>query len=77
MLGGGDVRLAIRTDDHAVVLMRYFGRLRFVPGKESASRAGTLTAGRHFGCGALSSMERVFQFLGRTGAGAGPVGLIT
>ena len=24
VLGGGDVRPAIRTDDHAVVLMRYF-----------------------------------------------------
>ena len=30
-----DVRLAIRTDDGAVVLIRYSGRLRFVPGEES------------------------------------------
>ena len=30
-----DVRLAIRTGDDAVVLVRYSGRLRFVPGQES------------------------------------------
>jgi hypothetical protein len=30
-----DVRLAIRTDDRAVVLIRYSGRLRFMPGQES------------------------------------------
>jgi hypothetical protein len=30
-----DVRLAIQTTDHTVVLIRYSGRLRFVPGQES------------------------------------------
>lgn len=39
MTAGGlilpDVRLAIQTDDRAVVLMRYSGRLRFVPRQES------------------------------------------
>ncbi len=39
MTAGGlrfpDVRLAIRTGDDAVVLVRYSGRLRFVPGQES------------------------------------------
>ncbi len=39
MTSGGlvlpDVRLAIRTDDRAVVLVRYSGRLRFMPGQES------------------------------------------
>jgi len=41
MTAGGlilpDVRLAIQTDDHAVVLIRYSGRLRFVPGQESVA----------------------------------------
>ena len=41
MTAGGlilpDVRLAIQTDDRAVVLMRYSGRLRFVPGQESVA----------------------------------------
>lgn len=32
-----DVRLAIRTDDGAVVLLRYSGRLLFVPGRESVA----------------------------------------
>ncbi len=32
-----DVRLAIRTDDRALVLIRYGGRLRFVPGQDSAA----------------------------------------
>jgi hypothetical protein len=32
-----DVRLAIQTDDRAVVLIRYSGRLRFVPGQESVA----------------------------------------
>ena len=32
-----DVRLAIRTDDGAVVLIRYSGRLRFVPGEKSVA----------------------------------------
>ena len=36
-LGLPDVRIAIRTDDDAVVLMRYFGRLRFVPDAESVA----------------------------------------
>jgi len=31
-LGLPDVRIAIRTDDGAVVLMRYAGRIRFAPG---------------------------------------------
>lgn len=31
------VRLAIRTDDGAVVLLRYSGRLLFVPGRESVA----------------------------------------
>ena len=39
MTAGGlmfpDVRLAIRTGDDAIVLVRYSGRLRFVPGQES------------------------------------------
>jgi hypothetical protein len=34
-LGLPDVRLAIRTDDGAVVLMRYHGRMRFALGQES------------------------------------------
>ena len=41
MTAGGlilpDVRLAIQTNDRAVVLMRYSGRLRFVPGQESVA----------------------------------------
>jgi len=41
MTAGGlvlpDVRLAIRTDDRAVVLIRYSGRLRFTPGQESVA----------------------------------------
>ena len=41
MTAGGlilpDVRLAIQTDDRAVVLIRYSGRLRFVPGQESVA----------------------------------------
>jgi hypothetical protein len=41
MTAGGlvlpDVRLAIRTDDRAVVLVRYSGRLRFMPGQESVA----------------------------------------
>jgi hypothetical protein len=36
-LGLPDVRIAIRTDDEAVVLMRYSGRLRFVPDAESVA----------------------------------------
>ncbi len=40
MAGGGlglpDVRLAIKTGDGAVILMRYSGRIRFRPGQESA-----------------------------------------
>lgn len=32
-----DVRLAIRTGDGAVVLIRYAGRLQFVPGQESVA----------------------------------------
>jgi len=32
-----DVRLAIQTGDGAVVLIRYTGRLLFVPGRESAA----------------------------------------
>jgi len=32
-----DVRLAIQTDDGAVVLIRYAGRLLFVPGRESVA----------------------------------------
>jgi Protein of unknown function (DUF3237) len=32
-----DVRLAIQTDDGAVVLIRYGGRLLFVPGQESVA----------------------------------------
>ena len=36
-LGLPDVRIAIRTDDNALILMRYFGRLRFVPNAESIS----------------------------------------
>jgi hypothetical protein len=32
-----DVRLAIKTHDDAVVLIRYSGRLRFVPGHESVA----------------------------------------
>jgi hypothetical protein len=32
-----DVRLAIQTDDGAVVLIRYAGRLQFVPGQESVA----------------------------------------
>jgi hypothetical protein len=32
-----DVRLAIQTDDGAVVLIRYTGRLLFVPGQESVA----------------------------------------
>lgn len=39
LVGGGlglpDVRIAIRTDDGAVVLMSYTGRMRFVLGQES------------------------------------------
>jgi len=39
MAGGGlglpDVRLAIRTGDGALILMRYSGRIRFRPGQES------------------------------------------
>ncbi len=39
MTAGGlvlpDVRLAIRTDDRAVVFIRYSGRLRYLPGQES------------------------------------------
>ncbi|MFY9930143.1 MAG: DUF3237 family protein [Streptosporangiaceae bacterium] len=34
-LGLPDVRIAIRTEDGAVVLMRYAGRIRFVPGQAS------------------------------------------
>ena len=34
-LGLPDVRIAIRTNDDAVVLMRYSGRVRLVPGKAS------------------------------------------
>ena len=34
-LGLPDVRIAICTDDNALILMRYFGRLRFVPNAES------------------------------------------
>jgi hypothetical protein len=34
-LGLPDVRMVIRTSDDAVVLMRYCGRLRFVPGQAS------------------------------------------
>jgi len=34
-LGLPDVRIAIRTDDGALVLMRYAGRIRFMPGQES------------------------------------------
>lgn len=34
-LGLPDVRLAIRTNDDAVVLMHYSGRIRFVPGQAS------------------------------------------
>lgn len=41
MTAGGlilpDVRLAIQTDDRAVVLIRYSGRLRFVPSQESVA----------------------------------------
>jgi Protein of unknown function (DUF3237) len=41
MTAGGlvlpDVRLAIRTDDRAVVLVRYSGRLRFMPGQQSVA----------------------------------------
>jgi len=44
MTAGGlmlpDVRLAIKTDDQAIVLIRYAGRLRYAPGQESV----TLTA---------------------------------
>ena len=36
-LGLPDVRLAIRTGDGAVVMMRYSGRIRFRPGKESVA----------------------------------------
>jgi hypothetical protein len=32
-----DVRLAIQTDDGAMVLIRYAGRLRYVPGRESVA----------------------------------------
>lgn len=32
-----DVRLAIQTDDGAVVLIRYAGRLLYVPGRESVA----------------------------------------
>ena len=39
LVGGGlglpDVRIAIRTDDGAIVLMSYTGRMRFVLGQES------------------------------------------
>ena len=39
LAGGGlglpDVRIAIRTDDGAIVLMSYTGRMRFVLGQES------------------------------------------
>ena len=34
-LGLPDVRIAIRTDDGAIVLMSYTGRMRFMPGQES------------------------------------------
>jgi hypothetical protein len=34
-LGLPDVRLAIRTNDDAVVLMHYSGRVRLLPGKAS------------------------------------------
>jgi hypothetical protein len=34
-LGLPDVRIAIRTDDGAIVLMSYTGRMRFVLGQES------------------------------------------
>jgi len=34
-LGLPDVRMVIRTSDDAVVLMRYCGRIRFVPGQPS------------------------------------------
>lgn len=34
-LGLPDVRIAIRTGDGAVVLMRYAGRIRFVPAQAS------------------------------------------
>lgn len=54
MTAGGlilpDVRLAIQTDDHAVVLMRYSGRLRFVPGQESIAFIAPVfeTGDRHY-----------------------------
>jgi hypothetical protein len=35
-----DVRLAIQTDDGAVVLIRYAGRLLYVPGRESVAFTG-------------------------------------
>lgn len=34
-LGLPDVRMVIRTSDNAVVLIRYSGRMRFVPGQAS------------------------------------------
>jgi hypothetical protein len=34
-LGLPDVRMAIRTNDNAVVLMRYSGRIRFIPRQAS------------------------------------------
>jgi Protein of unknown function (DUF3237) len=34
-LGFPDVRIAVRTDDGALVLIRYSGRVRFTPGQES------------------------------------------
>ena len=41
MAAGGlmlpDVRLVIKTDDQAIVLIRYSGRLRYAPGQESVA----------------------------------------
>jgi hypothetical protein len=34
-VGLPDVRLGIQTDDGALVLIRYFGRIRLVPGQQS------------------------------------------
>lgn len=54
MTAGGlilpDVRLAIQTDNRAVVLMRYSGRLRFVPGQESIAFIAPVfeTGDRHY-----------------------------
>ena len=54
MTAGGlilpDVRVAIQTDDRAVVLMRYSGRLRFVPGQESVAFIAPVfeTGNRHY-----------------------------